>query len=306
MKNELIKFCKTLNIEYVGIAPAEPYTDFEKVWRNQIEKGHISGFEEKNIEKRIYPKLTLKDAKSVIVCLFPYYAGNLKGANLSKSAYCLDYHIIVKEKLNAISEFLEKKIKGFAYKSFADNGPFSDRYLAYKAGLGFWGINNHIITDKYGSYVFIGYILNNYPFEPDKPQERTCLKCFNCVRNCPGQCILGDFTINPQRCKSYITQKKNALSAEDENILKKSKLIWGCDICQDVCPHNKNAQETIMEEFKNRLLHKIDYAELKQISNKEFLRRYGNRSYSWRGKWILQRNYEIIEGIKSDDYYNYK
>jgi epoxyqueuosine reductase len=294
MKEELIRFCNSINIEYVGIAPSEPYLDFERVWRRQLERGFTSGFEEKDIDRRVYPHLTMADAKSVIVCLFPYLSETSEDANLSKSAFSLDYHILAKEKLDLIGRFLENTIEGFSYKVFVDNGPFSDRYLAYKAGLGFWGINNHIITDKYGSYVFIGYILNNYPFEAGKPQERTCLQCMNCVKKCPGQCIKGDFTINPQRCKSYITQKKTELSTEDRKILKKHQLIWGCDVCQDVCPHNKDVEKTIMEEFKRDLKHSIDYDELKELSNKEFLRTYGNRSFSWRGKGILQRNHEII------------
>lgn len=298
MKKELIKFCNTINIDHVGIVSAEPYLDFGEIWKKQIEKGHISGFEEKDIEKRIYPQLTLENARSVIVCLFPYYTGNVEEANLSKSSYSIDYHIIVKEKLEMIGRFLEENIEGFKYKSFVDNGPFSDRYLAYKAGLGFWGINNHIITDRYGSYVFIGYILNNYPFEPDKPREGTCLQCFNCVRECPGQCILGDFTINPRRCKSYITQKKTDLTTEDREILKKHKLIWGCDVCQDVCPHNKNVEKTKIDEFRKDLIYRLEYDELMQISSREFMKRYRNRSFSWRGKGVLLRNYEIIHGLE--------
>ncbi len=294
MKKELVEFCRSIDIEHVGIAPAEPYTDFGEIWMKQLKRGHISGFEEKDINRRIYPELTLPGAKSVVVCLFPYFSGNHEGANLSKSAYSIDYHLIVMEKLDRIGKFLEEKINGFNYKAFVDNGPFSDRYLAYKAGLGFWGINSHLITDQYGSYVFIGYILNNYPFEPDSPQNRTCLQCMECVRKCPGQCITGDFTIDPQRCKSYITQKKGDLTTGDEKILKQHELIWGCDVCQDVCPHNKDVQLTIMNEFKSQLKQHIDTDELKRLSNKDFQRQYGNRAFSWRGKGVLIRNNEII------------
>jgi epoxyqueuosine reductase len=299
MKKALIEYCKSIDIEHVGIAPTEPYLDFEKVWLSQIDKGNVSGFEEKDVDRRVYPELTLPDSKSVIVCLFPYFSENDPSANLSKSSYSIDYHLIVKEKLMSIGVFLEKAIEGFQYKAFVDNGPFSDRYLAYKAGLGFWGINNHLITDQYGSYFFIGYILNNHPLEPDTPQDRTCLQCFECVRKCPGKCITGDFTIIPQRCKSFITQKKGDLSDMETEILKKHQLIWGCDVCQDVCPHNKNARITNLKEFKSQLITNIDIKELMQISNKEFQRRYGNRSFSWRGKGVLIRNHEIINEDKN-------
>ncbi len=300
MKEKLRTFCKSININSMGIASAQPFYDFEDIWRKQIDKGYISGFEEKDINKRIYPKLTLESAQSLIVCLFPYYAGEIDNANISKSAFSIDYHIIVKDKLEEISAFLSNNIKNFEYKAFVDTGPFSDRYLAYKAGLGFWGINNNLITDQYGSYFFIGYILNNYPFEADKPMNRTCIQCNECIKKCPGQCILGDFTINPQKCKSYISQKKKPLDKEDKEILQKTSIIWGCDVCQDVCPHNKNARVTVIKEFTENLLPYLNYHELSQMSNREFKKIYGNRSFSWRGKNILKRNHEITNDILSD------
>ena len=294
MKKELRDFCSQIGIECVGIASAEPYLDFEKAWKTQLAKGYISGFEEKNIEKRVFPELTLEGARSVIVCIFPYYTGSSDDSNLTKSAWSIDYHLIVRDKLEAIAVFLKSILNDFKYKAFVDNGPFSDRYLAWKAGLGFWGINNHIITEPYGSYVFIGYIINNYPFEADKPQQRTCMQCLECVRNCPGKCIQGDFTINPQRCKSYITQKKKELSEDEIEILGKNRLIWGCDVCQDVCPHNRSVSYTGIDEFKMDVKCRLHYDELSGISNKEFAAKFKNRSYSWRGKSVLKRNHEII------------
>lgn len=301
MKEKLRDFCKSIHIESMGIAPAEPYLDFEVKWRKQMERGYISGFEEKDIEKRIYPELTLPNSKSVIVCLFPYYTGEMEAANLTKSAYSIDYHLIVKEKLELIGRFLTIQIEDFEYKAFVDTGPFSDRYLAYRAGLGFWGINNQLITDQYGSYFFIGYLLNNYPFEADHPLNRTCYQCNKCVKQCPGQCILGDFTINPLKCKSYLTQKKQELTLKEKDIIKKHSLIWGCDVCQEVCPHNRGIEKTKLEEFRDNLLYKIDYEELNQISNREFMKRYHDRSFSWRGKTVLKRNYEIIHDLEEDN-----
>lgn len=298
MKQSLIEFCQSIQIDCVGIAPATPYLDFAKIWRAQIEKGNVTGFEEKDFNKRVYPHLTLPSAASVVVCLFPYYTGKIDSATLSNYSFGRDYHIIVKQKLELIAKFLDASIDDFEYKAFSDTGPFSDRYLAHKAGLGFYGINNLLINDKYGSYFFIGYILNNYPFEPDNPLEKTCFRCMNCVRQCPAKCIKGDFTIDVKKCSSYITQKKTALSEEEVKTLKKGKLIWGCDVCQEVCPHNRRAQKTVIDEFKEILSTQLDMDELKNISNKEFMRRYRDRAFSWRGKKVLERNYEIIYGDK--------
>lgn len=294
MKEKLIKFCKSIQIEYVGVVGTGPYEDFGEIWKRQIERGYATGFEEKDFGRRVDPSLTLPHVKSVIVCLFPYCVGTPDESNLSKYVYAVDYHIIIKEKLIKIGEFLNENIDGFQYKSYVDAGPLNERHLAYKAGLGFRGINGHIINGKYGSYVFIGYIINNHPFVPDRPNEDICIKCNKCIESCPGQCILGDFTINPLKCKSYITQKKGDLQPEEIEILKKNQLVWGCDICQNVCPHNENIEETQIEEFKTNLIHNLDCREISQISHREFDKKYKDRAFAWRGKKILKRNCDIL------------
>lgn len=294
MKNKLKEFCQSIDIEYAGIAPIGPYNQLAERWKQRIEQNHITGFEEKEFKRRINARHTMDNAKSVIVCLFPYFSGNNEDANLSKSSFTIDYHHIVKNKLEQIGAFLKNEIANFEYMSYVDNGPLADRYLAYLAGLGYFGVNSHIITDKYGSYVFIGYIINNYPFEPDQPLEQTCMQCGKCIRSCPGCAIPGNFDINPLLCRSYITQKKGELSQLEEEILGKSPLIFGCDICQDVCPHNQGIEYTPIKEFKENVISSINYQELHEISNKEFLRRYGDRAFSWRGRGLLLRNFDII------------
>lgn len=294
MKEELMNYCLSLNIEYAGIAPIGPYDDLAERWSKRITQNHITGFEEKDINLRIDPKLTMKNAKSIIVCLFPYFIGSNEDSNLSKSSFSIDYHIIVKAKLEQIGEFLKKKDPQFEYMAFVDNGPLAERYLAYLAGLGYFGINSHIINDKYGSYVFIGYIINNYAFKPDKPHDKTCMQCGACIKGCPGCAIIGNFDINPLLCRSYITQKKGELTEQDIEILIKSPLVYGCDICQDVCPHNKDVAHTPIVEFTENIKSNIEYKELQELSNKEFIRRYKHRAFSWRGKGILVRNFMML------------
>ena len=293
-KEKLKEFCSSIGLKCVGIAGVGPYYDLEKIIKQKLSNGYFTGMEEEIIEKRVNPRLIMENAKSIIVCAFPYYVDEVEESNLSKYCYGEDYHIVAKRYLQRICDFLEEKINNFEYKFFVDNGPLVDRYLAYQSGIGYFGINNNIITDEYGSYIFIGYIVNNYEFYVDDPLPKTCIKCNKCVKYCPGNAILGNFELNPRRCLSYITQKKDDLSEEEINLIKENKMVFGCDICQEVCPHNKGISITNIEEFKTNLITKLDYDEINDISNKEFKRRYGNRAFSWRGKKIIQRNIEII------------
>ena len=145
-------------------------------------------------------------------------------------------------------------------------------------------------------------IMNNYEFEADKPSEKSCLKCNKCVKYCPGNAILGNFEIDPRKCLSYITQKKEELSESEIQLLKENGKVFGCDICQDVCPHNKDIQTTKICEFNNELITKINQEEIDEISNKEFKRRYKNRAFSWRGRKIIKRNLDIISDKNKMDF----
>lgn len=294
MKKKLKEFCQRIGIEYVGIADIGPYYELEKLLKDKVDKELYTGFEESDLKKRIDPKITMENVKSIIVCLFPYFVGNEDHSNISKYTHSIDYHITINNKLQEICDFLSEGIDNFEYKYFTDTGPLVDRYLANISGVGYFGINNNIINDKYGSYVFIGYILNTYPFEIDKPLQKKCIQCMKCIKNCPGEAILGNFEMNPKNCISFISQKKEELSDTEKEILNKNKSVFGCDICQDVCPHNKKIKFTNIKEFNENLMHNLDYEEISNISNKEFKRRYGNRSFSWRGRNIILRNLEIV------------
>ncbi len=293
-KEKIIKFFKNRGIDAVGVAGVGPYHDLKEVLQDKVNKGLITGMEEPDLEKRTNPKLIMDNAKSIIVCAFPYYLGNEYDSNISKYCYGRDYHLVVKEILTDICEEIKSKQSDFEYKIFADNGPLVDRYLAYLSGIGYYGINNNIITDKYGSYVFIGYIVNNLSLEYDKPNNKTCMNCNKCVKYCPGNALEGNYKMDPKKCLSYLTQKKEDLSEEELKKIKDNKMIFGCDICQDVCPHNKNIESTKIEQFKNNIITKLDEEEINSISNKEFKRRYGDRAFSWRGRKIIKRNMDIV------------
>lgn len=304
-RNEIVKsIFLEYGVDYCGIAPVKFGNEIRDILQKRADENHLSGMEESDIDKRLDATLIMEDAKSIIVAAFPYYCGDVNDSNIS--CYCrgYDYHLVIRGIMNSICEKIQEKFSNgendtqensIKTEIFVDNGPLVDRYLAYISGIGFWGMNGSIITDKYGSYVFIGYIVTNLDIEKDVPLEKTCLKCEKCIKSCPGNALLEGYDMDAKKCISYITQKKGELSDDEKNIIKENKIIFGCDMCQKVCPHNKNIEMTNIEEFKNDLIEKLDLEEINRISNKEFKRRYYNRAFSWRGKGIIKRNLEILE-----------
>ena len=231
--------------------------------------------------------------KSAIVCLFPYYVEHNGPSNLSRYTWGTDYHLVINEYLEKLIEKLQKINTSAQFSIHCDTSPLADRYMAYLAGLGFYGKNNCFISPKWGSYVVIGTILTTLEFEPTTPLEQSCMGCNRCITACLGQC-LGHEEFKYDTCKSYLTQKKGDLTNEEETIIRKTPLVFGCDVCQEVCPHNQSIPATPIPEFQ-RVEPYIDINELETLTNKEFKAKYGNRAFSWRGKKILMRNQNIIE-----------
>lgn len=286
MKKRLKTLAARLGIEEIGIVSAKIFHDYKEI----LEKRGSVSLAEPDVEKRINPFITMPRVKSIIVCLFSYNVR--KKGNISSYAFGTDYHIVLKKKLEQLSKPLTEN--GYLAECFADTGALSDRYLAYNAGLGFYGKNGMLINKKLGSWFFIGYIMTDCEMEEDKPSaDSMCIGCGKCIKACPSGAIKDGFEFDEKLCASYITQKKGELSSEEQEIIKKSGYIWGCDICQKVCPHNIDAAETDIDEFKNNLICNLEIDE--NISNREFKRMYGDRAFSWRGKSVLIRNKNLFK-----------
>ncbi|MEE0944195.1 MAG: QueG-associated DUF1730 domain-containing protein [Clostridia bacterium] len=277
------KRAAALGISAVGVCRARLFNEL---------KDKLSGntpMVPENIEERINPFLYLADAKSIVVCLFSYHNGGNR-SNLSLYARGEDYHYVAERKLKELCGILESG--GYTAKAYCDTGALCDRHLAYLAGLGFMGKNRCLINTDYGSYTFIGYILTDAEIEESKPLNFSCMDCGECIRACPGG-ALSEKGLDSSKCASYISQKKGALSAEEEEIIRKSGSVWGCDICQVVCPHNKTAKLTDIEEFRINLIESIGLN--MADSNREFKKKYQNRAFSWRGYEVIKRNLKITE-----------
>ena len=230
-------------------------------------------------------------SKNAVVALLPYFVEGEDG-NLSMYARGKDYHIVLEEKLERLSLTL-KELGAKETKIHVDKGNYNDRKAAYEASLGFYGMNGMLLAPGYGSYFFIGQIIHDLELEEDTPQDRECLMCGRCQRECPANAINGD-GIDVERCLSHITQKRGELSDEEKKLIKRQKTCWGCDVCQRVCPHNRGLKTTASLEFLENRITSLKKEDIEGLSNKEFKEKYGNYAFSWRGKTVLLRNLELL------------
>ena len=240
-----------------------------------------------------------EEIRSIVVVLFPYYAGTTEG-NLSLYCRGIDYHVVVPEYLNPVGQALQRELgEKVRFGAYADTGPLRDRYLALKAGLGFVGRNQMMINPKYGSYCFIAYLTFNMPLEADPPtqwmKEPQCLNCGACVRSCPGGAMQADGGFVMERCRSGITQKKGELEDWELEIFYKDPVIFGCDVCQTVCPHNQNVKVSPIKEFTEARIDSLCLEDLEGLSRKQLQAKYPDRAFTWRGPEVLRRNLRLME-----------
>jgi epoxyqueuosine reductase len=260
----------------------------------------------KQILNRLIPCSKLKNipqnAKTIFSFLFAFYAGEFKSSNISKYAIAPDYHTIILNKLKKVSQLLKERFIGFEFVPFCDNSPIPEVYTAALAGLGCIGKNGLLIHPKYGSFVFIGEIITDMKIETTAASIKPCEDCGICIKNCPAG-ALNQNKFERSKCLSFITQKKDELTNDEEALIKKTGCIWGCDICQNLCPMNREIAKTEISEFRNNLKPLITQDELDDV---EFETKNSERAYLWKGKAVLKRNLCIINDTKDDNKVNSK
>lgn len=294
MKNFTEVGYRVIDLENIYHEQAE-YLDFLK---KREEKEIATEFEEKDIEKKIFPEKSLKDAKSLIVFFFPYLTQNHnEKSNLSLFSQGVDYHIWVREEINKIDSIFLRQFPNANTYIQVDNGPLDEKFFGYISGLASLGENSLLIHEKYGSYGFLGILASDIKLNEFVTEKKRCSRCGDCTKSCPGKAIDSDMEFKPKKCSAYITQKKGELAIDEIQLIRKSGKIYGCDICQKLCPMNKGI---IIPKRIDSVIQNIAFEDIDNISNKEFKKNYGNRSFSWRGKKILERNMIIIKGFKND------
>ena len=226
-----------------------------------------------------------KNAKSVIVALFPYKLEAYPEHNISKYAIVPDYHKVCVEKLDRVCAELKKLYPENEFVSFADNSPIREVNAATLAGLGVKGKNGLLINKTYGSYVFIAEIVTDLLIAASIPNTDSCLGCAMCARVCPTYAIENG-RVDEQKCLSYITQKKGTLTDEEQEAVRKNGMVWGCDACSDICPMNDKVLSTNVKEFQTDIIYEVSYPE----NNREIK----DRAFGFRGAEVIRRNLDLV------------
>ena len=234
-----------------------------------------------HFEKRLDPGKLEEGAKSIISVLINYYPTQKQtdpaAPIISKYAYGKDYHLVVKEKLNNLLIFIQSEISPARGRAFVDSAPVLERPWAKAAGLGWIGKNSLLISKEYGSYVFIGELIIDLKLNPDSPfTVDHCGTCTRCIDACPTSAIVAPRVIDAQKCISYHTiENKDEVPVSIREKLHNQ--IFGCDICQDVCPWNKKIKSNQGDDFKpiEGLLEmkKKDWIELSHVTYSKTFRR---------------------------------
>ncbi|MFH2141306.1 MAG: tRNA epoxyqueuosine(34) reductase QueG [Bacteroidota bacterium] len=243
------KIASEIGFSACGISPAtflEKDHDFLENW---LKNGFQSGMSYMNnhFDKRLDARKLVENSKSVISVLLNYFTDDIQkdpnAPKVAKYAFYNDYHDVLKSMLNCFFERINNEITDIKGRSFVDSAPILEKAYARNSGLGWIGKNSCLINKNLGSFVFIGELIVDIELDYDKPVKNHCGNCKKCLQACPTGAIIEPGVIDARKCISYLSiENKGDIPAEFSD--KFSDMVFGCDICQDVCPWNKNAADT--------------------------------------------------------------
>jgi epoxyqueuosine reductase len=266
-------------------------------WLNLNYQGKMS-YMANYFDKRLDPRLLVDDAKTVVSLLLNYYPEEIQNAEspkISKYAYGEDYHTIIKDKLKELIQYLKENIGEINGRAFVDSAPVMDKVWANKSGLGWIGKNSNLIHPKEGSFFFIAELILDIEIEPDGPMKDYCGTCTRCIDACPTGAIVQPYVVDGSKCISYLTIELKDELLPNEFKGKMDNWMFGCDICQDVCPWNRFSKITQEQRFKpNPLLLELKSNDWKEL-NEEVFNQLFKHSAMKRTKFTgLQRNIKFL------------
>ncbi len=283
--SESFDFCQISQAAYLE----EEAPKLEKWLKNKYQGG--MDYMERNFDLRLDPRKLVPDAKSVIVLAMNYHTPVQETTpRVSMYASGRDYHKVIKKKLKRIISQLQITVGDFAARGFVDSAPVLERAWAVRSGLGFVGKNGNLIIPRAGSYFFLATIICDLELVYDPPFATDhCGDCTLCIDACPTDAILSGKEIDGSRCISYysIETKNNEWENENPNL---DSWLFGCDICQTVCPWNRFSKDTLVDDFQRKTqLQNWTYADWENLSESEF-------DAVFQGSPLKRKGYE---GIKS-------
>lgn len=294
-----------LGFSFCGISKAEFLEEeaprLEK-WLSNNMHGKMQ-YMENHFEKRLDPTKLVEGSKSVISLMYNYFPEKEQrkdSFNISKYAYGQDYHFIIKDKLKTFLQVLIDEIGEINARVFTDSAPILERAWAKKSGLGWIGKNTMLINKKQGSFFFLAEIILDVELQYDSPIKDYCGSCTACINACPTDAILPNHVIDGSKCISYFTIELKDELLPNEQVRNFNDWIFGCDICQDVCPWNRFSsphQEPLFNP-DSRLLNysKKEWEEITQDVFNEIFRKSAVKRTKFSG---LKRNIEAVLKIKN-------
>lgn len=248
---------KELGFSHCGISKAGFLSEEAPLleqWLREGRHGKMS-YMERNFDKRLDPTKLVEGAKSVVSLLLNYFPGEempFEGVKISRYAYGKDYHSVIKEKLKTFHERIREAIGDVGGRAFVDSAPVMDKAWAKRSGLGWVGKNTNLINKDAGSYFFIAELILDLELEPDKPVADHCGDCTACLDACPTDALIAPYRIDASKCISYLTiELKENIPADFTG--KMQDWIFGCDICQEVCPWNRFSKPHTEPSFHGTL-----------------------------------------------------
>ncbi len=266
-------------------------------WLNENRNGEMS-YMENHFDKRLDPTLLVPDAKSVVSLLLNYYPNEFQREDsykVSKYAYGRDYHFVIKDKLKSLLHFINEEIGEVHGRAFVDSAPVLDKAWAAKSGLGWIGKNSNLLSKKTGSFFFIAELIIDLELEYDTPVTDHCGSCTACIDACPTDAIYEPYKVDGSKCISYYTiELKDSIPESEKG--KFEDWMFGCDICQDVCPWNRFSKphnEPLFNPHPDLLqMTKQDWEEITRETFNEIFRKSAVKRTKYQG---LKRNINFLD-----------
>lgn len=296
----VIHFAKELGFDLVGFSKAELLNDEIQNLKDWVEKKYHAKMDymNKNFDKRFNVNNILPNARSVISLGLNYYYEDVHNEDknfgkVSCYAWGKDYHLIMWEKLEILENRLKSIEPNFESKSYVDTGPVMDKVWAVKSGLGWQGKHSNVISKEIGSWFFIANIITNYDFDYNDIVKDYCGTCTACIDACPTEAIVQPYVVDANKCISYLTIE-NKEEIDNQFKGKFENWIFGCDICQDVCPWNKKFSiQSNIEEFKP-INKELVLTEILEMDEFEFKKRFETSPIKRAKLKGLKRNAEFL------------